>query len=143
MGFLLRLFPYCSRVPPPEKPDLRKSVCASMSLSMPCATPFDLDAVVESVGVASVSGRFTNVVTLSRQLVVGYSKHPLVRQANYSDMWRLNQGGGKVSCRGSTSLPAGSGHATNGCRGAVSDKAVSRHQQFRDLPFAVGSERKF
>jgi hypothetical protein len=48
--FLPRLFPYCSRVLPPDKPDLKKSVCASIGLSMPCATPFDLDMVVQFVG---------------------------------------------------------------------------------------------
>ncbi len=29
------------------------------------------------------------------------------------------------------------------CSESVSDRAVSRHQQFRDLPFAIGSEPKF
>ena len=45
--------------------------------------------------------------------------------------------------RFSSPAPDGSGHAMNGCWESVSDTAVYRHQQFRDLPFAIGSEPKF
>src|SRR5271165_1610869 len=52
---------------------------------MPCAPCFDPDAVVASVGVVSVSARLTNVVTPSRQWVVDYGKHPLVRVADLNE----------------------------------------------------------
>jgi hypothetical protein len=38
-------------------------------------------------GGVSVSARLTSVVTLSRQWVVDYGKHPLVRKTGYSDTW--------------------------------------------------------
>ncbi len=52
---------------------------------MPCAPCFDPDAVVASVGGVSVSARLTNVVTPSRQWVVDYGKHPLVRVADLNE----------------------------------------------------------